>query len=138
VLAVLLLVAGWFLPHHVGVGIAQWRPHAPTIPKLMRAAFTLASLAAYTHGLLVLSFGSELIHDLIGTQNALVGGAVLSLIAIVSGVATVAAMPVPARTAVFAGALTTAAIMALLALAFRSVLSMIAQVDLTLIILLAF
>jgi predicted MFS family arabinose efflux permease len=120
-LLALLLAAAWFLPRHAGaVGGRNWRPRAPSIPKSVRAAFTLASMAmmtAYTHGVLVLSFGGQVAHDLVGTPNALVGGAVLSLFAIVSGATSIAAMSLQARAAMIAGALASAAGMALLALA---------------------
>src|SRR4051812_12088086 len=43
------------------------RPCVPFIPRNVRAAFTLASLAmmtAYTHSVLVLSLGGQVAHDL--------------------------------------------------------------------------
>jgi hypothetical protein len=35
-------------------------------------------MTAYTHGVLILSLGGQVTHDLIGSPNALVNGAVLS------------------------------------------------------------
>lgn len=88
-LLALLLAAARFLPRDAGAtGGGHWRPRAPSIPKPVRAAFGLASMAmmtAYTHGVLVPSFGGQVAYDLIGTRNTLAGGAVLSLFAIVFG-----------------------------------------------------
>ena len=120
-LLALLFAAAWFLPRHSGAGRGgRWRPRAPSIPGKVRAAFTLASLAmmtAYTHGVLVLSLGGQIAHDLVGTPNAFVGGAVLSLFAIMFGATSLVGRSLPARTAMIAGALVSATGMALLALA---------------------
>jgi MFS family permease len=119
-LLALLFAAAWFLPRHTGAGGGSWRPRAPSIPKDVRAAFTLASLAlmtAYTHGVLVLSLGGQVAHDLVGTSNALVGGATLSLFAIVFGAMSIVGKFLPVRVAMIAGALASATGMALLALA---------------------
>jgi predicted MFS family arabinose efflux permease len=121
VLLALLLAAVWFLPRHAGAARSgRWRPRVPFIPRNVRAAFTLASLAmmtAYTHGVLVLSLGGQVAHDLVGTPNAFVGGAVLSLFAIMSGVTGVVGRCLPARMAMIAGTLLSAAGMVLLTLA---------------------
>jgi predicted MFS family arabinose efflux permease len=120
-LLALLFAAAWFLPRNTGAKTGGlWRPRVPSIPRDVRAAFTLASLAmmtAYTHGVLVLSLGGQVAHDLVGTSNALVGGAVLSLFAIVFGVTSIVGRSLPARIAMMAGALVSAIGMALLALA---------------------
>jgi len=85
----ILLVATWFLPRHMTTGTGMvWRPRLPFVPSEVRKAFATASVAmmtAYTHGVLILSLGGQVAHDLIGSPNALVNGAVLSLFAIVSG-----------------------------------------------------
>jgi predicted MFS family arabinose efflux permease len=116
-----LFAAAWFLPRHArAAGGGGWRPRAPSIPMEVRPAFALASLAmmtAYTHGVLVLSLGGQVAHDLVGTSNALVGGAVLSLFAILSGAVGVTGRSLPARMAMMLGALVSAAGMGLLALA---------------------
>jgi predicted MFS family arabinose efflux permease len=118
-LLALLFAAAWFLPRHAGSG-GGWRPRAPLIPKEARGAFVFAALAmttAYTHGVLVLSLGGQVAHDLVGTSNALIGGAVLSLFAIISGVLGLVGRSLPLRAAMVAGALASAAGMGLLALA---------------------
>jgi hypothetical protein len=74
-------------------------------------------MTAYTHGVLVLSLGGQVAYDLVGTPNTLVGGAVLSLFAIMSGATGIVGRGLPARTAMITGALISAGGMALLALA---------------------
>lgn len=122
-LIVVLFAATWFLPRHSGTNRrGRWRPRMPSIPRNVRAAFTLASLAlmtAYTHGVLVLSLGGQVARDLVDTPNAFVGGAVLSLFAITSGATGIAGRGLQARTAMIAGALVSTAGMALLTLAVR-------------------
>jgi predicted MFS family arabinose efflux permease len=118
-LLALLFAAAWFLPRQAGA-VCRWRPRAPSVPREVRAAFALAALAfmtAYTHGVLVLSLGGQVAHDLVGTSNAFVGGAVLSLFAIVSGATSLLGRSVPAHVAMMLGALVSAAGMGLLALA---------------------
>jgi MFS family permease len=97
-----------------------WRPRQPFVPSKMRKAFATASvtmMTAYTHGVLILSLGGQVAHDLVGSPNALVNGAVLSLFAIVSGTVSFVARPLAARTAMALGAFASATGMGLLALA---------------------
>src|SRR5271170_5785567 len=92
----------------------------PSVPRDVRKAFVLASVAmttAYTHGVLVLSLGGQVAHDLVGSPNAFVNGAMLSLFAIVSAVVSLAAASVPAWVAMTLGALASATSMGLLATA---------------------
>ena len=121
ILLALLLIATWFLPRHQATGTGMvWRPRLPFVPRETRSAFAIASVAmmtAYTHGVLVLSLGSQVAHDLIGSTNALVNGAALSLFAIVSGAIGIIARPLSARTATTLGAVASAAGMGLLAVA---------------------
>ena len=120
-LLVLLLVATRFLPHRMTTAAGLvWRPRLPFVPRESRRAFTIASVAmmtAYTHGVLILSLGGQVAHDLIGSPNALVNGAVLSLFAIVSGAVSIVARPFTARRAMTLGAFASTAGMGLLALA---------------------
>ena len=74
-------------------------------------------MTAYTHGVLVLSLGGQVAHDLVGSTNALVGGAVLSLFAIAFGATSLIARPRQPRLAMTLGALASAGSMGLLALA---------------------
>ena len=76
-LLALLFAATWFLPRSVGAAGGGWRPRAPVVPKGVRRAFALAAFAmmtAYTHGVLVLSLGGQVAHDLVGSPNAFVDG----------------------------------------------------------------
>jgi predicted MFS family arabinose efflux permease len=116
-----LFTAAWFLPRHSGGEIAgRWHPKIPFIPNHLRAAFAVAAAAvtsAYTHGVLILSLGSQLVRDLVGSPNALVNGAALSLFAIAAAVVGIGARTLQPRTAMTAGAAASAAGMALLAVA---------------------
>jgi hypothetical protein len=120
-LLVLLFVATWFLPRHTTTDMSMvWRPRLPFVPPNVRKAFATASVAmmtAYTHGVLILSLGGQVAHDLIGSPNALVNGAVLSLFAIVSGAVSIVARSLTARTALTLGAFASATGMGLLATA---------------------
>jgi MFS family permease len=120
-LLALLFVATWFLPRHMTTGASMvWRPRLPSVPGEAHKAFATAAVAmmtAYTHGVLILSLGGQVAHDLIGSPNALVNGAALSLFAIVSGAVSIVARPLAARTAMTLGAFASAAGMGLIALA---------------------
>jgi MFS family permease len=120
VLIALLLAATWFLPRHVdGQASGRWHPKVPAIPHRLRMAFALAAIAvttAYTHGVLILSLGGQVARDLVGSPNALVNGAALSLFAITSGVLGIVARRLRPRFAMTLGAIASAAGMALLAL----------------------
>ena len=116
----LLFVATWGLPRERGVDFSHWRIRTPSVPKNSRGAFVLAALAvmtAYTHGVLILSLGGQVAHDLVGSSNAFVNGATLSLFAVVSGIVGVTAKRLKSRTAMVSGALASAAGVGLLALA---------------------
>jgi len=124
VLAVLLAaltIATWFLPRHAAGGTkGGWRPRMPFVPKNMRRAFATAStamMAAYTFGVLVLSFGGQVEHDLIGSSNALLNGAVLALFPIVLAPVGIIAKVLSSRTALRIGSVTSVFGMGLLALA---------------------
>lgn len=120
VLIALLLAATWFLPRHVGRQASdRWHPQVPAIPHRLRLAFALAAIAvttAYTHGVLILSLGGQVARDLVGSPNALVNGAALSLFAITSGVLGIVARRLRPRLAMTLGAIASAAGMGLLAL----------------------
>ena len=60
----------------------------PSVPKHVRRAFAVSStamVAAYAFGVLVLSLGGQVEHDLIGSPNAFLNSAVLSLFPIMMG-----------------------------------------------------
>jgi MFS family permease len=118
-LLALLLVAVWFLPRHTDAHTVR-RPRMPSVPRDTRRTFVLAAIAimtAYTHGVLVLSLGGQVAHDLVGSPNALVNGAILSLFAIVSGAVGIVGRSLKPRVAMIRGAIASASGMGLLALA---------------------
>jgi predicted MFS family arabinose efflux permease len=122
VLISLLFVATWFLPRRLTGPAAsrRWRPKSPYIPAGLRSAFALAASAvttAYTHGVLILSLGGQVGHDLVGSSNALVNGTALSLFAITAGVVGISARGLGPRPAMLLGAIASVASMGLLALA---------------------
>jgi MFS family permease len=124
VLAVLLAaltIVMWFLPRRMtGVVKGGWRPRTPFVPKDMRRAFVTASaamMAAYTFGVLVLSLGGQVEHDLIGSSNALLNGAVMALFPIVLGPVGIVAKALNSRTALSIGSVASVLGMGLLALA---------------------
>ena len=124
VLAVLLaalLVSAWFLQRQAsGPASGDWRSRLPSVPKPMRRTFATtaaAMMVSYTFGVLVLSLGGQVEHDLIGSSNALVNGAVMALFPIVLAPVGLAAKGMSSRTALTIGSLASMLGMGLLALA---------------------
>jgi predicted MFS family arabinose efflux permease len=123
-LIALLLVATWFLPRRRGgpaggPASRRWRPRYPSIPAGLAWAFAVAASAvttAFTHDALFLSVGGQVGHDLVGSSNALVNGAVLSLFAITMGVVGISARGLRPQPAMLWGAIASIASMGLLAL----------------------
>jgi len=118
---IVLLTATWFLPRHtVGDAGGDRRSRMPSVPKHVRRAFAVSStamVAAYTFGVLVLSLGGQVEHDLIGSPNAFLNGAVLSLFPIVMGAIGIIARTLSPRAALIVGARVSGLGMALLILA---------------------
>ena len=114
-----LLVGAWSLPRDVGAHAGKaWRPVLPSIPRGSLGVFavSLGSLAsAYTHGAIFLSLGGQVAHDLVGSSNALVNGAVLALFPVFLGLAGILARQIDIRRAMTTGAATSVLGMALLA-----------------------
>ena len=120
-LLMVLFVAAWFLPRcsHAATG-TSWRPRLPSLPMDVRKAFAVAAFAmmtAYTHGVLVLSLGGQVARDLVGSPNAFVNGAVLSLFAIMSGAFGILGRAISPQRAMIFGALASTAGMGLLGVA---------------------
>jgi hypothetical protein len=119
-LLALLFAATWFMPRHTGPDRGgAWRPRLPSVPRPARKAFAIASIAmvtAYTHGVLVLSLGGQVAHDLVGSSNVFVNGAVLAVFPITLGVVGMAGKRLGARAAMMFGACASAAGMGLLTL----------------------
>jgi predicted MFS family arabinose efflux permease len=118
---VVLLIGTWLLPRHTPGGAGgDLRSKMPSVPRHVRRAFAVSStamVAAYTFGVLVLSLGGQVEHDLIGSPNAFLNSAVLSLFPIVMGAIGIVARPLSPRVALIVGALTSCSGMVLLILA---------------------
>ena len=124
VLAVLLaalVIATWFLPRQtLGGESGMWRSRMPFVPKDIRRAFVTAAAAmmvAYTFGVLVLSLGGQVEHDLIDSPNALLNGAVLALFPIALAPVGLVAKRLRPRVALGIGSTISVLGMGLLALA---------------------
>jgi len=118
---IVLLIGTWLLPRHTSGGASgDWRSRLPSIPKDGRRAFAVSStamVAAYTFGVLVLSLGGQVEHDLIGSPNAFLNGAVLSFFPTVMGTTGIIGRSLSPRMALIIGALISALGMMLLILA---------------------
>jgi predicted MFS family arabinose efflux permease len=118
---ILLLIGTWLLPRHTPVDPGgDWRSRMPSVPKDVRRAFAVSStamVAAYTFGVLVLSLGGQVEHDLIGSPNALLNSAVLSLFPIVMAAIGIIARTLSPRMALMVGALVSCLGMVLLIVA---------------------
>src|SRR6201998_2534989 len=114
---IVLLIGTWLLPRYAPGGRGgDWRSRMPSVPKHVRRAFAMTStamVAAYAFGVLVLSLGGQVEHDLIGSPNALLNSAVLSLFPIVMGAIGIVARPLSPRRALIVGALISGAGMVL-------------------------
>ena len=97
----------WLLPRHARDETAgPWRPRRPHVPRDARAPFvagTLAVSGAYAMGAIFLALGAQIARDLVRSDDAFVGGAIISVSAVVIGVVAVLARRLAPRTAVTAG-----------------------------------
>jgi MFS family permease len=122
VLAVVLAFA-WFLPRPTALERAtapRWQPGTLHVPRSIARVFVTAATAVtagYVMGALMLSLGSQIARDLIGSSNALVNGAVLALFALVTGATALFARRLPGGLAVQLGGVTSALALGLLLLA---------------------
>jgi MFS family permease len=118
---IILLIGAWFLPRHSpGSAAGDWRSRCHLFRRMYvrpSQCHRPAMVAAYTFGVLVLSLGGQVEHDLIGSPNAFLNSAVLSLFPIVGGVIAMIARPLSPRTTLIAGALVSGVGMGLLILA---------------------
>jgi MFS family permease len=95
--AVILVVLGfaWFLPRHTAAEArGRWRPRGLAIPRGVRPYYAVGAVsvtAAFALGVIVLSLGADIAQNLIGSDNALVNGAVLALNAAAIAVAAIVA-----------------------------------------------
>jgi MFS family permease len=102
-----VLAAAWFLPRQTSSSASTaWRPRVPQIPRELRTLFVTAALAVtagYASGAVMLSLGADIAKELIGSDNALVDGSVIALLAVTIGVVALAAKGLPGRTAIILG-----------------------------------
>ena len=114
-----LFIAAWFLPRQrTSEMTAPWRPKLPTIHRGLRVVFATAVTAVtggFALGAVMLSLGSQIAHDVIGSGNALVNGAALALFAVAAGAVASFAKRLPSGTAIKAGGVATTTGMLLLA-----------------------
>jgi MFS family permease len=108
-LAVEVVVFGlvYFLPRHTpDEARGTWRPRLPKIPSgevTIFAAGTLAIAAAYSIGSVFLALGAQIGRDLVGSDNALTDGAIISISAVAIGLVAVVGRRIPPRLAVTVG-----------------------------------
>ena len=116
-----VFAAAWFLPRHTAAEASgPWRPKVPSVPAGLRSVFLVSATAVatgYALGAIMLSLGSQIARDLIGSGNAFVNGAALAFFALMAGAAGITAKRLPSRPAMIAGGVSTALGMAFLALA---------------------
>jgi MFS family permease len=102
-----VLGLAWFLPRHVaGEDPQPWRLRGLTIPRGLRGIFATSALAvtaAYTLGSVVLAMGAQIAHQLVGSDNVLVTGAVLSVSAVVIGAVAIVSRRLPSRVLIAGG-----------------------------------
>ena len=115
VLALVILVVIFFalgLPRHTpNETRARWRIRGIVIPRGNRGIFAAGSIAftsSFVLGSLVLPLGARIAHQLAGSNNALVTGALLSIFALSIGVTALLAKRLDTWTTVILGALFSA------------------------------
>ncbi|MBC7723288.1 MAG: MFS transporter [Burkholderiaceae bacterium] len=115
-----VLVVAWFLPRHTVVEAqGRWRPRAISVPAGSRRPFAIGVISvtsAFMIGVIVLSLGADIAKTLIGSTNALVTGAIISVNAVTIGVAAVFVRAVRAPTLILWGAIATVVGMSLMVL----------------------
>jgi MFS family permease len=90
-----ILVIAWFLPRHIRTASPQrWHPGSIGVPREIAWVFVTSALvvaSAYALGAVMLSLGAQIAKELIGSTNAFINGATISLFAVSSGLTTIAA-----------------------------------------------
>ncbi len=124
----------WFLPKGGAAVVTgeRWRPRRPTVPAGSGSIFWSGALAiagAYSMGAIYLALGAQVARDLVGSSDALVGGAIISLSAVSIGVVAVLARGLSPKVAVTVGPVAATAGLGLLVLAgaSHSLLSFVAS-----------
>jgi len=114
----------WRLPRHTPAESKKpWSLKLPHIHPPLRRTFLVsvsAVLSAYSVGATMLSLGSQIAHDLIGSSNALVNGGAISLFAIVLGITGIVGKRFGSRLSIIAGASVSIVSLLLLVLATKT------------------
>jgi hypothetical protein len=115
-----IFTATWFLPRHTSTEASgPWRPKIPRVPQSLYKIFATSTVAitiGYALGAIMMSLGAQIAHDLIGSNNRLVNGAAMSLLAITSGIAAVSGKRLAPSFSMLFGGLASFVGMGLLAL----------------------
>jgi MFS family permease len=116
-----IFAATWFLPRHTSAEASgHWRPKIPAIPQELRRIFLVSAVAVsggFALGSLILSLGAQIAHDLVGSNNALVNGAAISLFTMAAGVVAILGKSLSSRLSMIFGGIGLMIGMALFALA---------------------
>jgi hypothetical protein len=119
VLAVLFF-ATWFLPRHTSNEVSgHWRPKLFRVPRGLYTIFATSAAAVttgYAIGALIMSLGAQIAHDLIGSGNAFVNGAAMSVFSVVSALIALFAKRLPSSSAMILGGIASTVGMGLLVL----------------------
>lgn len=94
VVTVLVGAAVAFLPRTRDTSIGRWRPRAPRVPAGIRREFAAAALGvstAFAVGSVFLALGAQVAQQLIGSGDAFINGAVISVSAVAIGVVAILA-----------------------------------------------
>lgn len=124
VLAALLGFA-WFLPRAAAptrAALAGWRPGAVAVPRAILPVFATSAMAVtagYALGALMLSLGTQIARELVGSGNAMVNGAALTLFAVATATTALVAKRLPGARAIVLGAAVAVLGLALLMTAAR-------------------
>ncbi|WP_159500120.1 MFS transporter [Microbacterium sp. 18062] len=105
VVVLAVIVGAWFLPESARTG-TPWRPARPALPSRSRGTFFVGALtvaSAFIMGGVFLALGAQIARDLVGSDNALLTGAVLATWPIAGIPAAVIARRVSARSAALGG-----------------------------------
>jgi predicted MFS family arabinose efflux permease len=115
-----LFFATWFLPRHrSNESAGRWRPKLFVVPRGLYTIFATSAAAVttgYAIGALIMSLGAQIAHDLIGSGNAFVNGAAMSLFPVVSALIALFAKRLPPSSAMILGGVASTAGMGLLVL----------------------
>lgn len=120
VVLIAIFAATWCLPRHMSTEASgRWRLKPIIIPRGLRqvfAASTIAVTSSYAMGTIILSLGAQIAHDVIGSPNAMVNGAVIALFAFVGGAVAIPARGLKSRVTILIGGCSSVAAVGFLAL----------------------